>query len=231
MQLAVVDLEECSRVQVRAGKPDADVVTRYAEFMKSGAIFPPVVVFREKGTERYVVADGHHRLRAAQQIGAKKIDVDLREGDENDAIEFALGANSDHGLPRTGKDIRRAVDLLMSNDYLKRKYKTHVDRADLLKISERTFQTRLAEWRESDGGNKKAKAEAKENAAKHTAPKAAKQDSPSVVTPLGNGSTSHERESSDPQWTSDDEASYSDLMDAWEAATPAARKQFKREHC
>lgn len=34
----------------------------------------------------------------------------------------------------------------------------------------------------------------------------------------------------DPTWGAEDEASYSDLLDAWEAATPAAKKQFLREH-
>lgn len=171
-QLSVDMLEECVRVNVRA-KANAAVIAEYAESYQSGAIMPPLVVFREKGCERYIVADGHHRLAAAKKAGRSTVDVDLREGDETEALKFALQCNAEHGLRRTKADLLYAVGQLMTNKRLSDEYRTHRDRSELMKISERYFQSLLADWRNSKGGSRseqKAKADAKESAAKHTAP-------------------------------------------------------------
>lgn len=170
MQMFINSLEECPRVQVRR-TIDVDTVERYQEGMKSGAVFPPLVVFREPDTERYVVADGHQRLQAARDAELESIEVDVRDGDETDALEFALGCNAEHGLPRTRADIQNGVRLLMTNLALKKKYRTNNDRADLMKLARSTFQTHAAIWRESEGGNEteqKAKAMARASAKKKT---------------------------------------------------------------
>ncbi len=84
MKLRVNQIEECSRIQVRQ-RNDVAVVNDYAEAFIAGAEFPSIVVFQEQGTERYIVSDGHHRLRAARQAQIPSIDVELIEGDETAA--------------------------------------------------------------------------------------------------------------------------------------------------
>lgn len=96
--------------------------------------------------------------------------MDLREGDEVAALEHALGANADHGLPRKSSDILFAVGQLMTTPALTQKYRTHAERAELLKVSERTFQRYLADWREKEGGNRterEAKQAANASARRH----------------------------------------------------------------
>jgi len=68
---------------------------------------PPVVVFFDG--KRYYLADGHHRLAAAIQAGCQEIRVDIRKGTREEAIRFACGANSAHGLRRTNGDKRNSV--------------------------------------------------------------------------------------------------------------------------
>jgi len=168
--MPVDHIQENPRAQVRA-RTNPWTVKEYAEAMQNGAVFPPIIVFQEAGCETYVVADGHHRLKAAVSAGLPEIEVDLREGDETAALEFALQSNAEHGLRLNADDRRHMVSQLMSNPTLTDRYRTHEERADLLRISPRHFQRLLAEWRESEGGNSEeraAKKAAKESAEQHT---------------------------------------------------------------
>ena len=91
-----------------------DVVTEYSEDMRQGATFPPVIVFFD-GKE-YWLADGFHRIRAKEAIGAQEVTADVHLGTQRDAVLYAVGANSAHGLRRTNADKRRAVIRLL-HDY------------------------------------------------------------------------------------------------------------------
>lgn len=112
MILAIADVRAVPEAQPRVSI-DMDVVAAYAEELKSGAEFPPVVVFYD-GTA-YWLGDGWHRLAAYQAIGATRIPVDRRTGGRRDAILYACGANAAHGLPRTNTDKRRAVETLLGD--------------------------------------------------------------------------------------------------------------------
>lgn len=248
--MKIEDIEESPRVQVRAGKPDASTVQRYREAYEAGAIMPPIVVFNEEGTERYIVADGHHRLAAARAAGMKTIEVDLRHGDEADALKYALSCNAAHGLPRTKKDLAFSVRQLMSNAKLTDQYRTHRERGELLGVSERTFQRLIADWRESKPKSKaeaKAQEAAKASAEKHTpkatADKPPKKSEKPPLTDEQKKAAQQVRDShkpldlpkppkpaaSAPTWTVEDERTFLMLQDAWDAATPAARIQFLAE--
>lgn len=84
-----------------------EVVADYAEDMKQGAEFPPVVIYYDG--EEYWLADGFHRVRAKEAIGAKKVTAEVHLGTNRDAVLHSVGANSAHGLRRTNADKRRAV--------------------------------------------------------------------------------------------------------------------------
>lgn len=88
-----------------------EVVADYAEAVKVGIEFPPVVVFFD-GAEHWL-ADGFHRYHAHKQAGKASILADVREGTLLDAKLLAVGANSGHGLRRTNEDKRRAVQMVL----------------------------------------------------------------------------------------------------------------------
>lgn len=90
---------------------DPTAVAEYAEAMLAGEQLPPVTVFHD-GAD-YWLADGFHRVKAAEQAGLAEIAVDVRQGDRRAAILFSTGVNAEHGLRRTNADKRRAVDVLM----------------------------------------------------------------------------------------------------------------------
>ncbi|NCD21364.1 MAG: hypothetical protein EOL90_00280 [Spartobacteria bacterium] len=79
----------------------------YADEMTEGSAFPPVVLFYDG--QRYWIADGFHRIAAAEQCGFKEIEADVREGTRLDAVWFALGANRQHGRRMTHDDRIAAV--------------------------------------------------------------------------------------------------------------------------
>ncbi|WP_313607341.1 ParB N-terminal domain-containing protein [Rhizobium sp.] len=83
------------------------VAGEYAELMRSGAVFPPLVVFHD-GAD-YWLADGFHRYEALRLTGSNDVEADIRQGTRRDAILHSVGANASHGLRRTNEDKRRAV--------------------------------------------------------------------------------------------------------------------------
>ena len=87
-------------------------VSDYAVAMQGGASFPPIVVFLDReGT--FWLADGFHRTAGAEQAGLTEIAADVRAGGRHDALLYAASANAMHGVRRTSKDKRRAVELVL----------------------------------------------------------------------------------------------------------------------
>ena len=94
--------------QVREELNDA-TISEYAEALEEGARFPPVVIFRAKGTD--LLADGFHRVHAYRRAGRSEIEADVYQGGQDEALWFALGANRAHGQRLSGDDKRRAIEI------------------------------------------------------------------------------------------------------------------------
>ena len=111
-QVQLSDIRIDGGTQSRASI-NPQIVADYAEAIKQGDVFPPVVVFFD-GAD-YWLADGFHRYEAHASAGSDALRVDLRQGTRRDAVLFSVGANALHGLRRTNDDKRRAV-LTLLND-------------------------------------------------------------------------------------------------------------------
>ena len=92
---------------------DSEKVEQYAEAMKEGAEFDPIITFYDGS--RYYLADGWHRLHAADQAGKNTIKTIIYEGTKRDAIWYALHANVKHGKQLTSADKRRAVGIALDD--------------------------------------------------------------------------------------------------------------------
>ena len=91
-----------------------EVIDDYAEQMRGGAEFPPVIVFFD-GRD-YWLADGFHRIGAARQVDPDRpIEVEVRQGTQSDAQWFSYSVNQAHGLRRTNEDKQRAVVAALSH--------------------------------------------------------------------------------------------------------------------
>ncbi|MDX0438934.1 hypothetical protein GOD34_18350 [Sinorhizobium medicae] len=114
IELSAIITDDSAQIRVAGTNPE--VVAEYAEALQHGAVFPPVVLFNDGNTDSsYFAADGFHRIAAARAIGKPTISAEVRHGTLRDAIIFAAGANSTHGLRRTNADKRRAVTVLLSD--------------------------------------------------------------------------------------------------------------------
>ena len=89
------------------------LVDEYATDMMDGDVFPAVVVYFDGKV--YRVADGFRRTSAAIGAGLDSIKVEVRRGEKRDAILYASGCNATHGKPRSNKDKRRAVEVLLKD--------------------------------------------------------------------------------------------------------------------
>jgi hypothetical protein len=86
------------------------VVDEYAQAMRDGDKFPPVILFGR------ILADGFYRLAAASQCGLPNIDSEVREGDQRSALLFAATSNVTHGVRRKPVDIRNQVRTLLLDE-------------------------------------------------------------------------------------------------------------------
>jgi ParB-like chromosome segregation protein Spo0J len=109
LPLATLSFDESTQVRVAI---DDAVVADYADSMQAGAVFPPITVFTDGGT--YYLADGYHRLRAAQRIGQLTIAAEVHDGTKRDALWCALGANRTNGQRLNDGDKTRAVVLALA---------------------------------------------------------------------------------------------------------------------
>jgi hypothetical protein len=131
-----------------------DKVAEYAEKMRENAKFPPIKATFD-GTI-YWLYDGFHRYFSAQAAGATTIEVDYKPGTMEDAQDLALGANDDHGLPRSIEDKRKSVETALGME--RHKDKSDREIAKLCKVS----HTFVAGIRRPEVKEKQAK-----NLAKH----------------------------------------------------------------
>jgi ParB-like nuclease domain len=93
---------------------DRPTVSEYAFELREGAQFPPVVVFYD-GSD-YWLADGFHRVEAAESISMTQIAAIVRSGTIRDAVLYSVGSNATHGLRRNSTDKRRAVTTLLLDE-------------------------------------------------------------------------------------------------------------------
>jgi uncharacterized ParB-like nuclease family protein len=113
-ELELDAIEATAGTQVRVALDKARI-KEYADFMLQGQFFPPMTVFNPPGSLHYYLADGFHRLEAAKSVGYETFPCEMYAGTLRDALQYALGANHDHGLPRTQQDRRNAIALALKD--------------------------------------------------------------------------------------------------------------------
>ena len=104
-------------------KLNQDAVKDYAEHMREGAVFPPLVVYHD-GSEYWLV-DGFHRFFALRANGTASAECDVRTGTLREAILFSKGANGKRGLPATADDNRMSIIWMLNDE----EYKTWTNTA------------------------------------------------------------------------------------------------------
>jgi transposase-like protein len=112
VSLPIKDIQTDGGTQPRA-LLDFEAIDDYTDAMAAGAKFPPVTVFYDG--ERYWLADGFHRVRAAYAADCESIECDVRQGTLEDAQWFSFSANSSNGLRRTNDDKQRAVKAALAH--------------------------------------------------------------------------------------------------------------------
>lgn len=86
-----------------------EAVARYAEGYAAKADIPAIVVFHDKESDQFYLADGHHRVAAAKKAGLTKLDAIIKQGTILDALLYGARSNHTHGEPLTNDDKRHTV--------------------------------------------------------------------------------------------------------------------------
>lgn len=100
--------------QMRVGTR-LETIKEYEELAaaKTWQFSTPLVVFQDG--DKYILADGFHRLEACKNVKRASVQVDVQKGTLRDAIRYALGANQSHGLRRSNDDKRRVVAVALED--------------------------------------------------------------------------------------------------------------------
>lgn len=218
---------------------DEKLVAQYAEAMKDGAVFPPVVVFADG--EKYYLADGFHRVGAARAIKAKTIEADVHEllhgeSPQRSAILYACGANDTHGRNRSAEDKRRAVETLLKDpEWSKwtdreiarqcRVHHTFVGRQRTRLINGGVLKREDKRKRKDKHGNVSEIDTSKIGKAKKAEPTKEQK----AVAAGVRESTKRQQQAAEPEWTAADDHAYKALRREWSRATDAAREKFRAE--
>ncbi len=104
--LADIDLKNSPPVRAQLRE---DVVQEYAEYYTARVAMPLPHLFMAKNEKWYLVADGLHRIHAQAKLGRKAVEAEIHEGTFEDALKFALLANTRHGLRRSNEDKRQCI--------------------------------------------------------------------------------------------------------------------------
>lgn len=117
--LADIDRERSLANQARMGEPIRQAVReRYAEAMRRGEQFPPIVLARAGARAKVVVVDGNHRFVAAvDDVGAATHPAYVIHArpDARVVTALTLESNSRHGLPSDEEErIQHAIYLIRS---------------------------------------------------------------------------------------------------------------------
>lgn len=131
------NIEATAATQVRV-KLDAATIDAYTEDFRNGAKMPPLDVFREENSERNVMADGFHRQRAAINAGWGDIGCIVHPGGLHDALIYALSANRHHGLRRTNRDKRNAVEMALKDPEISQYQQQEI--ADICGVTRQTVR-------------------------------------------------------------------------------------------
>ena len=112
IKLTNINLNKSTQARI---KINSEIVSEYAELIKNGTHFPPIIVFEDITGKKHI-ADGWHRFKATKSAKIPEIECEIKQGSLRDAILFSLSANSTNGLRRTNEDKRKAVLTLLNDD-------------------------------------------------------------------------------------------------------------------
>ena len=89
---------------------------QYAQAMKSGSVFPPIVAGKFKG--KLYVVDGWHRVEAVRLLGEEYIEAIVKSYDsEAELFADAVRCNSVHGRQLSVQEKARIIDKLQSYNF------------------------------------------------------------------------------------------------------------------
>lgn len=121
MKLAIQDIVVDPTIQIRRTNHE-QTIQRYEDAFDR---LPPVDVFET--AEGLLLADGFHRIAAAERLGRAKIEAKVRKGTREDALEHAVIANTKNADPLTPEE---------RDDGIRRLRQIHGDKWSNVRIAE-----------------------------------------------------------------------------------------------
>lgn len=149
----IAELELPENIYTRARRsPWWAHVHAYAEEMKAGAKFPPILVGELE--DRLIVTDGYHRIGAYRELGLEFIQGILKKYDSMaELLRDAVEANNHHGIRYTPQDKAHIAKLLekqgLEKQQISELVRVPIDKLDKLTVrnlGDKTLKAPLARF-------------------------------------------------------------------------------------
>lgn len=118
--MKITELKNFINDAIALRNPDKAKIAEYAERMKVGVEFPPIIIGYWPKTAKYGesgIVDGLHRFSAAQEAGLTDVPVESKKFPSlESALTFMYTANMSHGLPVDDKQRNKRIVLLKQID-------------------------------------------------------------------------------------------------------------------
>lgn len=108
----IADIERRSALQMRHGLNEEHIEHDLRPKIRDGVTLKPIRLVRLiDGT--LLLVDGFHRIEAYSREDILGIEAEIIDGDEERALDEAMAANDDHGLPLTNEDKARKLQIMV----------------------------------------------------------------------------------------------------------------------
>ncbi len=98
-QITKIDVDQLIALRKNAQKLTPKTMKALEKTIERDGFLVPVLIQKDKDSDKYIVLSGNHRVMAAREIGMKQIPAVIWDGKESDAKRIAISLNTIHGDP------------------------------------------------------------------------------------------------------------------------------------
>lgn len=102
--IRLMDVIVDDAVQCRVSGLNEDTVGAYVAVLENDGTLPPITVFRQGDSDKYILAAGFHRVEAHYRVHREMVQAFVHAGDMQAAMDYAEQDNLQNGLQLTNQD-------------------------------------------------------------------------------------------------------------------------------
>ena len=114
MKVSIKEIDNSTNFFTR-DKIDDNVVDSYSKLISDGVEFPPIKVYKDEKTQKFIKISGFHTYHAVLKVNRETIEVEVTDKvSDLDRLAEGMESNSKHGIPLSTKERRKNLERILS---------------------------------------------------------------------------------------------------------------------